>query len=319
MPNLHQATRANGPRFLVLGAGAVGGYFGGRLAAANADVTFFVRPARAALLNERGLLIESPMGALRLPVQVATADTLDGVFDTVLLTAKAYDLEQAIAAIRPALGQGTAILPVLNGLAHLHRLDTAFGPERVLGGVAYIAATLTAEGTIRHLNRVHGIAFGERSGAVSRRVAAIARAFAATPVNASISHNILLDMWEKFVMISSLAGMNCLMRGSVGDILAADEGESLMIELLAECEAVAAASGFPPRAGHREQCRAMLTERGSDFSASMRRDLEAGLRTEGDQVLGDMLRRARANGIDAPLLRTAVCHLQVHERRLARQ
>ena len=257
------------------------------------------------------------MGDLRVPVRVATADTLNGVFDTVLLTAKAYDLEQAIATIRPAVGPGTAILPVLNGLGHLDQLDAAFGPERVLGGVAYIAATLTAEGTIRHLNRVHGIAFGERSGAVSRRVEAIAGAFASTPVNASISDNILLDMWEKFVMISSLAGMNCLMRGSVGDILAADEGESLMLELLAECEAVATASGFPPREQHREQCRAMLTERGSNFSASMRRDLEAGLRTEGDQVLGDMLRRARANGIDAPLLRTAVCHLQVHERRLA--
>jgi 2-dehydropantoate 2-reductase len=303
----------------VLGAGALGGYFGGRLAEAKADVTFLVRPARAAALSERGLVVESPIGDLRLPVQVATADTLSGVFDTVLLTAKAYDIEQAIATIRPAVGPGTAILPVLNGLGHIDQLDGTFGPERVLGGVAYIAATLTAEGTIRHLNRVHGIAFGERSGAVSRRVEAIARAFAPTPVNAAISDNILLDMWEKFVMISSLAGMNCLMRGSVGDILAADEGESLMLELLAECQAVATASGFRPRAEHREQCRAMLTERGSDFSASMRRDLEAGLRTEGDQVLGDMLRRARAAGTEAPLLRTAVCHLQVHERRLARQ
>jgi 2-dehydropantoate 2-reductase len=129
----------------------------------------------------------------------------------------------------------------------------------------------------------------------------------------------MIDMWEKFVMISSLAGMNCLMRGSVGDILAADDGENLILELLAECEAVAAASGFLPRPQHREQCRAMLTERGSHFSASMRRDLEAGLRTEGDQILGDMLRRARANGIVTPLLQAAVCHLQVHERRLAAQ
>ena len=253
-----KAVNFDRPRFLVLGAGAVGGYFGGRLAAAEADVTFLVRPTRAAALNERGLVIESPMGDLRLPVRVATADTLDGIFDTVLLTAKAYDLEQAIAAIRPVVGPGTAILPVLNGLGHLDRLDAAFGPERVLGGVAYIAATLTAEGAIRHLNRVHGIAFGERSGAVSRRVEPIAEAFASTPVNASISDNIMLDMWEKFVMISSLAGMNCLMRGSVGDILAADEGESLILELLTECEAIAAASGFPPREEHREQCRAML-------------------------------------------------------------
>ena len=305
------------PRFLVLGAGAVGGYFGGRLAAAKADVTFLVRPARAAALNERGLVIESPLGDLRLPVRVATADTLNEVFDSVLLAAKAYDLEPAIAAIRPAVGPETAILPVLNGIKHLDRLDAAFGRERVLGGVAYIGATVTADGAIRHLNRAHGIAFGERSGEVSRRVETIARAFAASPVSASASDNIMLEMWEKFVMISSLAGMNCLMRGSVGDILAADEGESLMLELLAECEAVAAASGFPPRGQHREQCRAMLTERGSDFSASMRRDLESGLRTEGDQVLGDLLRRARAKGIATPLLRTAVCHLQVHEHRLA--
>ena len=306
-----------GPQFLVLGAGAVGGYFGGRLAEAKADVTFLVRPARAAALKEHGLAIESAFGDVTIPVKTVTADTLSGFFDTVLLTAKAYDLEPAIVAIQPAVGPETAILPVLNGLVHLDRLDAAFGRERVLGGVAYIAATMTAEGTIRHLNRIHGITFGERSGEISRWVEKIAQTFAATPVSAKASDNIMTDMWEKFVMISSLAGMNCLMRGSVGDILAADDGEGLILELLAECEAVAAASGFPPRPQHREQCRTMLTERGSSFSASMRRDLEAGLRTEGEQILGDMLRRARANGIVTPLLQAAVCHLQVHELRLA--
>jgi 2-dehydropantoate 2-reductase len=111
--------------------------------------------------------------------------------------------------------------------------------------------------------------------------------------------------------------MNCLMRGSVGEIMATDDGESLMLELLAECEAVASASGYPPRPSHRKQCRAMLTDRGSQFGASMQRDVEAGLRTESDQILGDMLRRAQAVGIPAPVLRIAVCHLQVHERRLA--
>src|SRR5437016_3528209 len=123
------------PRFLVLGAGGVGGYFGGRLAEAKADVTFLVRPARAAALNEHSLVIESPLGDLRLPVRAATADSLGGVFDIVLLAAKAYDLDQAVAAIRPAVGSETAILPVLNGLGHLDRLDEAFGPDRVLGGV----------------------------------------------------------------------------------------------------------------------------------------------------------------------------------------
>jgi 2-dehydropantoate 2-reductase len=304
-------------RILVLGAGAVGGYFGGRLAAAKADVTFLVRPARAAALAEHGLVIESPLGDLRVPVHVATADSLTGNFDTVLLTAKAYDLDQAIAAIRSAVGPGTAILPVLNGVRHLDRLDAEFGSERVLGGVAYIAATLTAGGVVRHLNRVHGITFGERSGRLSERVEAIARVFAGTPVDSSASTAIMLDMWEKFVMIASLAGMNCLMRGSVGDIMAAEDGEGLMLELLAECEAVAAASGYSPRPANREQCRAMLTEPASQFSASMLRDLEAGSRTEGEPILGDMLNRARALGVSTPTLRIAVCHLQVHERRLA--
>jgi 2-dehydropantoate 2-reductase len=304
-------------RILVLGAGAVGGYFGGRLAEAGADVTFLVRPARAAALKERGLVIESPMGDLRRPVQVATEETLAGSFDTVLLTAKAYDLGQAIAAIRPAVGPATTVLPVLNGLGHLDRLDAAFGAERVLGGVAYIGATLTTDGVIRHLNRIHGIAFGERAGGVSERVEAIAQAFAATRLDALASDSIVLDTWEKFVMIASLAGMNCLMRGSVGEIMATEDGESLMLELLAECQAVAAASGHATRPRHREQCRAMLTEQGSDNSASMRRDLEAGQRTEGEAVLGDMLRRARALGVATPVLRIAVCHLQVHENRLA--
>jgi 2-dehydropantoate 2-reductase len=257
------------------------------------------------------------MGDLRRPVQVATEETLAGSFDTVLLTAKAYDLGQAIAAIRPAVGPATTVLPVLNGLGHLDRLDAAFGAERVLGGAAYIGATLTTDGVIRHLNRIHGIAFGERAGGVSERVEAIAQAFAATRLDALASDSIVLDTWEKFVMIASLAGMNCLMRGSVGEIMATEDGESLMLELLAECQAVAAASGHATRPRHREQCRAMLTEQGSDNSASMRRDLEAGQRTEGEAVLGDMLRRARALGVATPVLRIAVCHLQVHENRLA--
>src|SRR4029077_17496357 len=143
--------------------------------------------------------------------------------------------------------------------------------------------------------------FGERSKRFSERVEAIARTFAATSISASASDDIVLDMWEKFVMISSLAGINCLMRAPVGDILAAEDGENLTLELLAECEAVATASGYPPRPGPREECRAMLTDRESKFGASMLRDLEAGSRTEGEQVLGDMLHRARALGIPAPI------------------
>ena len=153
-------------RILMLGAGAVGGYFGGRLAEAGRDVTFLVRPARAALLAERGLKVASPLGDFTVRPQLATAERLDGPFDLILLTAKHYDLDQAIAAIRPAVGAGSAVLPLLNGLVHLDRLAAAFGPDAVLGGVAYVGASLQPDGSIRHHNRLSGIAFGERRGGV---------------------------------------------------------------------------------------------------------------------------------------------------------
>jgi 2-dehydropantoate 2-reductase len=304
-------------RFLVLGAGAVGGYFGGRLAEAGRDVTFLVRGPRTATLAEHGLAVDSPLGDFRVPVKLATADRVGGPYDVVLLTAKHYDLATAIAAIRPAVGPQTAVLPLLNGLVHLDLLDADFGAERVLGGVAYVGAVLQSDGTIRHHNRLSGIAFGERDGTIGERARAIAAEFAGTPVSAPANDNILLEMWEKFVMISAMAGMNCLFRGTVGEIMATRGGEALMSAALAECRAVAAASGFAPRPQSVERVQAMLTEKGSVNSASMRQDLEAGRRTEADAILGDMLRRARGFGIPTPLITAAYCALQVHENRLA--
>jgi 2-dehydropantoate 2-reductase len=304
-------------RVLVLGAGAVGGYFGGRLAEAGRDVTFLVRGPRAAALAEHGLKVASPLGDFQVPVKVATADRVGGPYDLILLTAKHYDLDAASDAIRPGVGPNTAVLPLLNGLVHLDRLDAAFGSQHVLGGVAYVGAVLLPDGGISHRNRLSGIAFGERGGGVSERARAIEQLFADIPVSAPANDNILQEMWEKFVMISAMAGMNCLMRGTVGEIVATDEGKALMVEALGECRAVAEAAGYPPRREARERVEAMLTEPGSINSASMRQDLEAGRRTEADAILGDMLRRARGFGIATPLLRAAYAHLQVHENRLS--
>jgi 2-dehydropantoate 2-reductase len=304
-------------RFLVLGAGAVGGYFGGRLAEAGRDVTFLVRGARTAALSEHGLDVTSPLGDFRVPVQVATADRVGGPYDVVILTAKHYDLDAAIAAIRPCVGPNTAVLPLLNGLVHLDKLAAAFGPDNVLGGVAYVGATLGADGTIHHHNRLSGIAHGERGGGVSDRTRAIEAAFAGTPVSAPANDNIMLEMWEKFVFITAMAGMNCLLRGTIGEINATRDGEALMLAALAECHEVAGAAGFAPRQQSRDRVRALLTEKGSVNNASMRHDLEQGKRTEADAVIGDMVRRAEALDVKTPLLRAAYSALQVYENRLA--
>jgi 2-dehydropantoate 2-reductase len=304
-------------RILVLGAGAVGGYFGGRLVEAGGDVTFLVRERRAADLAANGLVIKSPYGDATLAVQTVTAGSALVPFDIILLSCKAYDLASALDSIAPAVGSESAILPLLNGISHLDALDARFGEARVLGGVAQIGATLGPNGRVEHLNRVHRVIFGERDGRQSARVAALAELTARARFDSALSEIILLEMWEKFVLLATLAGMTCLMRASVGAIMATHEGEALMGEFLAECTAIAVAAGQPPRAAFLERARATLTARGSDFTASMLRDIERGGPTEGDHILGDLLRRARALGVATPLLRVAACHVEAYEARRA--
>ena len=301
-------------KILVLGAGGIGGYFGGRLAQAGADVTFLVRPNRAAQLADKGLVIKSPHGDVQRAVNTMLAEDLEPVYDLLMLACKAYDLETAITAITPAVGPHTAILPTLNGLRHIDVLQETFGAARVLGGLAQIAVTLTPEGEIRHLSDFHLLVFGERSGGNSPRCEAFAHICAEANFASRPSDSINLELWEKFVFLATLAGMTCLMRASVGAIMRADDGEALMRDLLEECRRIAVAAGHPPRADIMARYAGLLTERGSNFAASMLRDIERGAPTEGEHIVGDMVRRGRTLGIVTPLLRTAWCSLQTYER-----
>ncbi|MGH7210478.1 MAG: 2-dehydropantoate 2-reductase N-terminal domain-containing protein, partial [Acetobacteraceae bacterium] len=199
-------------RILVLGAGGIGGYFGGRLAEAGADVTFLVRPGRAAQLARDGLVVRSPAGDISRKVRTIGADGLagDGRHDAVLLTCKAYDLEPAIASITPAMKNGAAVVPMLNGMRHLDRLDAAFGRASVLGGLCQIAATLTPEGEVRHLNTLHLMIVGPRTASQEGVSAAFAAAAAPAKFDFRASDVIAQDMWEKWVLLTTLGGMTCL-------------------------------------------------------------------------------------------------------------
>lgn len=307
-------------RILVLGAGGIGGYFGGRLVEAGADVTFLVRPGRAAQLARDGLVVKSPLGDISRAVRFVTADGLqeDGRYDAVLLTCKAYDLEAAIPAIASAMRRGAAVLPMLNGMMHMDRLDLAFGRETVLGGMCQIAATLTATGEVQHLNKLHHLVIGSRAPGQERVAEAFAEVAGKARFEFRLSDDIAQDMWEKFVMLATMAAMTCLMRGPVGDIMQADDGEAMMLETLEECDLVAHSAGHRSRPKFLERARGILTERGSSFAASMLRDVERGGPTEAAHVVGDMLVRARAAGLPASMLRVAWCHLQVHEARRPR-
>jgi 2-dehydropantoate 2-reductase len=304
-------------RTLILGAGGIGGYFGGRLVQSGADATFLVREARAERLKTNGLKIVSPLGDAELDVSVATAGAVTGAYDLVILSCKAYDLADAISAIRPAVGSRTTIMPLLNGLAHLDALDAAFGADKVIGGLAAISVTMDADGTIRQLSPLNALTFGARSAASEAACAVIADLFAPAAFGARRSDAIMQEMWEKFVFITAASAITCLMRASVGAIMAADEGERLTRAMLDECRAVAGAAGFPVRDKPSAFADTMLTTKGSPFTASMLRDLEAGGKVEADHLQGDMIARGTALGVETPLLRIAYAHLQAYQARLA--
>jgi len=305
-------------RVLVLGAGGTGGYFGGRLAQSGADVSFLVRPKRAQVLARDGLRIRSPLGDATLAVRTVIAGTLaDAVarapFDLVVLSCKAYDLDAAIDAVAPAMGAGTTLMPILNGLLHYAALDARFGQGNVLGGLCFISAMLADDGGIEHLGRPASMTFGERDGGTSARVEAFAALCARAGIDHVASDDIAREQWIKFSFLAALAAGTCLMRASVGDIVAGEGGAEFMAALHEECLAVAAAQGQPIPDRARATARAGLTLAGSDVKASMLRDLESGGRVEAAHIVGDMWHRARAAGIDAPRLQAAWAHLQCYE------
>jgi 2-dehydropantoate 2-reductase len=308
-------------RILVVGAGAVGGYFGGRLVAAGRDVTFLVRAKRAEELRRAGLVIKSARGDLTLrDVRTVQAETITETFDLVILSCKAYNLDDAIASFAPAVGPNTVILPLLNGMAHIDVLTQKFGAARVLGGQCVIVATLNAEREILHLNDMAGLTFGELEGGLTERVQAIGDQMTVAGFQSSASDAIVLRMWEKWVFLATLAASTCLFRGSIGDILGAPDGRRVIEGLLGECRAVAQHNGFTMSPDFDARTHQMLFTP-SPLTASMLRDVENHSRTEADHILGDLLQRggaAQQPEAALSLLRIAYNHLKAYAVREAR-
>ena len=304
-------------KILVLGAGGTGGYFGGRLAQAGADVTFLVRERRARQLAQDGLIIESPKDRVVVRVNTVLAGTVKAEFDIVILACKAYDLESSIAAIKPAMATHTCIVPLLNGISHIDTLDAAFGKARVMGGSCQIAATLSKEGVVKSMADAHSITWGAREPAQLAAAQQLGEAFANTIVDWKVSDTSMLDMWEKVAFLSTLAGMTCLMRATVGEILATPDGRDIMQRYAKTSMAIAAAAGYAPRAAVVERFEKILNSSGLSLTASMLRDLESDGEVEADHIVGFMLGRAREYGIDDSLIAAAYTHLKAYQNRRA--
>src|SRR5271166_283508 len=300
-------------RILVIGAGALGGYFGGCLLRAGRDVTFLVRPRRAAQLARDGLRISSPHGDFTVPARTILADAVSEPFGLILLAVKSYSLEAAMEQFAPAVGPATVILPVINGMSHIDSLSARFGADRVLGDMAIISATLDADGRVVQLFPAHNLVFGELAGGFSDRSRALSAVLDGAGFDVRASDVIMQDMWEKWAGLATNAGITCLMRASIGDIIAAPGGHDAIMLLFRECCAVAEAAGFALRPLFVDMCMTMYSTTGSPLKASMLRDIERGAATEGEHVLGDLTARARGFGIATPVLDLARCHVAAYE------
>lgn len=307
-------------KILILGAGAIGGYVGGRLHQTGADVAFLVREKRLEALQRDGLVIKSTKGDITQKVKAVTKGSEGGPYDIVLLTCKAYDLESAMDAIAPAVGANTTIVPLLNGMRHLDTLDARFGGEKVVGGLARVGVAMNEKGHILHTSPFAAISFGERDGKAARPVLnALDAAIKKSGVDGGLNPNIVQDLWDKWIMLCTLAATCCLMRGASGDILEAEDGREIVLETVDEGRKVAAAAGHDPGDKGIATIRSFLTVKGSKFAASMLHDLEKGAMVEADHIVGDMIARARKAGIATPNLRLAYAHLQVYMAQRARK
>ena len=300
-------------RILVIGAGALGGYFGACLVRAGRNVTFMVRGHRAEQLARTGLQVTSPHGDFTVPAKTIAAEDIREPFDLILVGVKSYSLDAAMDQFATAVGPDTAILPVLNGMGHIDRLSARFGVGCVLGGMANISAGLDSEGCITQFIPNHDLIFGEMAGGSSARIRAIEAIIGGAGFDGRASEAVMQDMWEKFVQLGLGAGITCLMRASIGDILAAPGGGEAMFSLFDECCAVAIAAGFPPRPAFIEFDRKLITTVDSPLKWSMLRDIERGSTTEGEHILGDMVARARKLGVATPILNLARTHVAAYE------
>jgi 2-dehydropantoate 2-reductase len=303
-------------KILIAGAGATGGYFGARLSQAGRDVTFLVRPQRAEQLHD-GLKLIGPDGEETVAVHTVTADGIKHPYDLVIIAVKAGALTTILDQITPAVGPDTLILPFLNGVAHMSELNLRFGAEQVLGGIVRVVTTVTSSGAIHQMKPIATMDFGPQHGLATAELEAIREQLDVPGYKLTFTTDIVDAMWKKWVFITAAGVVTCLMRGSIGDIMAAG-GHYFIEQVVAETERVAAAAGHHVTAKNHAATVEMLTEPGSVFTSSLYRDVAAGFPHEGEHLLGRFVDTAAGLHLDVPLTKLALLQLRTHDLAMGR-
>ncbi|UZH04287.1 ketopantoate reductase family protein [Pantoea anthophila] len=299
-------------RILMAGAGATGGYFGARLAQAGQDVTFLVRERRFQQLQMNGLVLKTPQGTEKLEPQLIQAGSLSGHYDLIIITVKSFALEQLMKDIAPAVGPDTLIMPILNGMRHIATLQQRFGDNKVIGGLCKINATLGESGEVIQMTPLHQLYYGALDGNNDARLQRVDAALRTSQVDNRFSDNIMDELWEKWLLLSTLGAVCCLARGDTQQILTTRGGEALLQGIFSEILAVISAEGYQPRPAVTARIFELLNNPETPMTSSMYRDLTQGFDIEADQVIGDLLLRAKRKGLMTPLLNAVDVNLQVY-------
>lgn len=301
-------------RILVVGAGAIGGYFGGRLLEKGEDVTFLVREKRFKQLSENGLVINSLHGNIKLEPKLIMSREKTAPFDVILLSTKAYHLEGAIDSIRPYIGKDTMILPLLNGIAHIDYLVKEFGEKHVLGGLCFIESTLDENGHVIQTSPNHDLVFGERNGEMTERIQALQKVFAGTKAQFQFSEDILREMWEKYLFISTFSGITTIMRAPIGPIRETPTGKQVIKAIAEEVLSIMKAIDAPIDSNINHTTLAKIDRMNKEMKSSMQRDMEKGLPTEANHIFQYLLDHAVKNTIPTPNLQLIYTNLIVYKK-----
>ena len=288
-------------RIAVMGAGGVGGYFGGLLARAGNDVTLIARGAHLEAIRSDGLKVKSPSTDFTVPVAATDVPREIGTVELVLFAVKTYQNGVAIPAIRPLVGEDTCLLTLQNGADSYENLASAFGQDRVLPGATYIEARVHSPGVIRQQGEVPRIVFGEVSGTETPRGRLVFETLKAAGIDAELLGDILKELWTKFIFIASLAGVTTAARCRIATLLEYPEVRELLLAALKEAAAVATARGVGLDPDIVEKTMELIEVSARDLEASMHTDLELGRPLELDTLTGAVVRMGREVGVPTPV------------------
>ena len=287
---------------VIFGTGAVGGYYGGRLAHAGQDITFIARGEHLTAIRETGLRVDSIQGDFLVHPAKATDDPGSiGTADLVVIAVKAWQLDDVIEQMRPLVGEQTIILPLLNGMEHMDKLLSAFDRKNILGGLCRISAHVAAPGYIRHVGVQPYIAFGELDNTRSQRVETIYKMFSAIDdILVEVPADIHVTMWEKFIFISGTSGVGAYTRQPIGEYRIIPEARQVLIDAMNETAAVARARGVRVPASTVDDTMKRIDKLPHAMLASMQKDMMEGRPSELNEQTGAVIRMGKAAGVPTP-------------------